>query len=140
MEHEGVRALIDRLFKKPTHQTVQAAKPSAHDEDDLIITFESSKNASQQQLLNPTSQSSSRFIEFKQSLKQRMKAKRLQARQEEAEEKKIDEEYHDLHESDDENNTNQSSRRVDVKSKGKSGNLVECEHLLVRIKRRGRRN
>ena len=110
MEHEGVRALLDRIFKKPAEKKASSSVTNVTDE--LIITMETQTKRS-----GDNQSQFSGFIDFKETLKQRMKARRLQARKEEAEEKQIDEEFHKVDESDTDEDADDSEPEISAKKK-----------------------
>lgn len=118
MEHEGVRNLLERIFKKPlaVEKQIEATKKAAAECDDLTIIFETNTKPGREPKSN---NNASRFIDFKETLKQRLKAKRLQARQEEAEENQIDEEYHDVIGDDDGDAEDGDKKTKSTKSKSK---------------------
>jgi hypothetical protein len=88
MDHPGVKTLLDRIahqnaFKKSEPQDENVRKDIFLKPDNMRATATTT---------DPSQ--FSRLADFKESLKQRMKAKRLQIRKEEEEEEQIDEEYH----------------------------------------------
>ena len=87
MNHPGIKSLFDRVMKT---QPRPATKPSVDKSVEICFDFdESAKKLSEGTKPN----SFCRLAEFKENLKMRMKARRVQIRQEEKEDEQIDEEY-----------------------------------------------
>ena len=88
MDHPGVKSLLDRIFK----QQKPAAPQSTADSEKQV----SLKKFTEIDLNSAPTQAASftRLTDFKDNLKQRMKARRCQIRKEEEEDNEMDEEYH----------------------------------------------
>ena len=109
MDHPGVKSLLDRIFK----QQKPAAPQSTADTEKQV----SLKKFTEIDLNSGSTQAASftRLTDFKDNLKQRMKARRCQIRKEEEEDNEMDEEYHKVVEKkDDDEELNSNSKEVKV--------------------------
>lgn len=121
MDHPGVKTLLDRIFKQQKPTPVAASSLSSDQSNDKQVSLKKfneidlshSSNAN-----NSTAASFTRLTDFKETLKQRMKARRCQIRKEEEEDNEMDEEYHikkkddEDEESDELNNNNKDVKTI----------------------------
>jgi hypothetical protein len=106
MEHPGVKSLLDRILKQqPGHGAAFTKNKTEHDVDNNNkkneqIDLDSNHKDDENVFLKPTTGHATfnRLSDFKESLKQRMKMRRMQIRKEEEYEEKLDEEYQILDE------------------------------------------
>lgn len=105
MEHPGVKNLLDRIFKQngghpakannnssPKQVSASASSASGNACDDgLTIVFDEPAGKKLSTGKGSERQSSNAFTNFKENLRQRMKARRQEIRKEEEEDDQIDE-------------------------------------------------